>query len=595
MALGSGHPVRVQSMLDTSTMDTVACVEQAARIVAAGGEMVRIAAPGVREAANLGEIRALWRARGYRQPLTADIHFNPAAAMEAARHVEKVRVNPGNFAERRGAPATPGVYTGEERAEAARYLRERLAPLIACCKERGVALRVGTNHGSLSDRVTSLHGNTPEGMVEATLEYLRACREEGFFNVVVSLKSSDCRVMVDAVRLLVRRADAEGLAFPLHLGVTEAGEGEDGRTRSAVGIGTLLNEGIGDTIRVSLTEAPEREIAVARELLRWCRPCYRADRPVLPGRFPRPVIVADVSGAACLDEGVMAGLDFSLDRSDPVLGDRLKAGEGAPEMIYTDALGPELTKLPGGVTVIVPREILDVARLYNRGAIPYTGMERFKQERHAAGCVEVRSPAELDGEARDLLAACPEVLLVINPPSLEYALYREMVEALDRWKVMNRAILRVETGGVEPGVLNVAIPSQVGGLFLDRLAHGIWITCRPASSGLKLSRDILQSAGTRRYKTEFISCPGCGRTLFNLQEAVREVKQALSRFPRLKIAIMGCIVNGPGEMGDADYGYVGAGNGKVTLYKGGRVVRPNVPEGEAVEVLKQLITKEMEE
>ncbi|MDR1274110.1 MAG: (E)-4-hydroxy-3-methylbut-2-enyl-diphosphate synthase, partial [Odoribacteraceae bacterium] len=567
LTLGSEHPVRLQSMLNTNTMDTGACVEQAARIVEAGGELVRITAPGVREAENLKQIRAAWRERGYRQPLSADIHFSPEAAMVAARYVEKVRINPGNFADKRGA-ATALTYTGEQYAAGVQQLREKMTRFLACCREHHTAVRVGTNHGSLSDRVMSRYGNTPEGMVEATLEYLRVCRDEAFPDVVVSLKSSDCRVMVDAVRLLVRRMEEEGMAYPLHLGVTEAGEGEDGRVRSAIGIGTLLNEGIGDTIRVSLTEEPEREIPVARELIKWCRPLYRRDRPALPPRCSRPVIVADVSNAACLDERVMAGLDFVIDKvNDPVRGDLLKAGIQAPEMVYAEALGPELTKLPAGVTVIVPLDSLDVAHVYNRSAIPYMDATRFKQERAPAGCVELRVPSDLDEETRALLAALPEVLVVLYPPSPDYALYREMLEWLAHRGVENKIIVRVETREADPEVLNVAIPSRVGGLFLDRLAHGIWITCRmpDAFLGLTLSRDILQSTGTRRYKTEFISCPGCGRTLFNLQDAVRAVKRALACFPRLKIAVMGCIVNGPGEMGDADYGYVGAGHGKVTL------------------------------
>jgi (E)-4-hydroxy-3-methylbut-2-enyl-diphosphate synthase len=306
--------------------------------------------------------------------------------------------------------------------------------------------------------------------------------------------------------------------------------------------------------------------------------------------------VADVSGAACLDERVMAGLDFLLDTAnDPVRGDLLKAGPRAPEMIYTEVLGPELTKLPAGVTVIVPCDSLDVARLYNRSAIPYMTVSAFKQDRPPVACVALREPSDLDGETRALLSALPGALVVLAPPSPDYARYRELLELLDSQGVTNQIIARVETSESDPAVLTVAIPSLLGGLFLDRLAHGLWITCRGANAfaGLTLGRDILQSAGARRYKTEFISCPGCGRAQFDLQGAARAVKSALSCFPRLKIAVMGCIVNGPGEMGDADYGYVGAGRGKVTLYKGGEVARRDLPEAEAVEALKQLITKDL--
>jgi (E)-4-hydroxy-3-methylbut-2-enyl-diphosphate synthase len=581
--LGSAFPVRVQSMLDTSALDTQGCVEQAARIVAAGGELVRIAVPGVKEAINLEQVRAAWRAAGYDQPLVADVHFSPEAAMEAARHVEKVRVNPGNFAERQGKRA----WTDDEYAGALREVGEKLWRFIACCKKHHTAVRVGTNHGSLSDRVLWRYGNTAEGMVEATMEYLRVFREASFFNVVVSLKSSDCRVMVDAVRLLVKRMEEERMAFPLHLGVTEAGEGEDGRVRSAVGIGTLLNEGIGDTIRVSLTEAPEREIPVARELLKWCIPYYRPDPPVLPPRCSRPLIVADVAGWEGPD---LEDLDFTV-----VDGERWQAGERSPELIRVEVPGAALARVPEEVQVLVPFERLEEARGWCPRALPLMDMATFQREKATAGCVEVRSLLDLDEAARALLAGRQEVMVVVNPPSLDYRLYRQLLEEMARQEVKNPLIVRAETGENDPGVLHVAVPSQVGGLFLDRLAHGLWVTCRgevPPRIGMQLSRDILQSTGVRRYKTEFVSCPGCGRTLFNLQESVREVKRALAAFPGLKIAVMGCVVNGPGEMGDADYGYVGAGRGKVTLYQGQRVARTNVPEEEALEALKGLIMKD---
>jgi (E)-4-hydroxy-3-methylbut-2-enyl-diphosphate synthase len=585
--VGSAYPVRVQSMLDKSTMDTEACVKQAIRIAKAGGEIVRVAVPGMKEAANLQHIRALLNKEGYPLPLVADVHFNPEAAMEAACHVEKVRVNPGNFAERPGGHAS-GEYTVEEYAGGLEHARKRLTRFIACCKKRHVAARVGTNHGSLSARVMSRHGNTPEGMVEATMEYLRVFNAAAFFNVVVSLKSSDCRVMVDAVRLLVRRMEEEKMGFPLHLGVTEAGEGEDGRVRSAVGIGTLLNEGIGDTIRVSLTEPPEREIPVARELLACCIPRYRVSQPVLAERCSRPFIVAD-----CSNEPGMARLDFKKSGENG----EWKKGEGAPEMIHAKRVGPWLERVPGEVTVIVPVDYLVAARGHHRAVVPCMNVARFKREQSPDGCVEVSDPRELDEEVLGLLGDRPGVMVVLTPSLLDYSLYRDMIEEMDRRGVTNKVITRVATMERWQEASRVLIPSQVGGIFLDRLSHGLWISFRKTTgnaAGLKLSRDILQSAGTRRYKTEFVSCPGCGRTLFHLQDTVREVKRELSCFPRLKIAIMGCIVNGPGEMGDADYGYVGAGRGKVTLYKGKQVARANVPEEMAAKVLKDLITKEME-
>ena len=319
--IGSEHPVVVQSMLNTDTMNTEACVEQAIRIIEAGGKLVRITAPGVKEAKNLENIRVELRRRGYTTPLSADIHFNPEAAIEAAKHVEKVRINPGNFVDKRATFQTL-TYTEEEYAGELERLREKFSAFLEVCREYGTAVRIGTNHGSLSDRIMSRYGNTPAGMVEATMEYLRVCRDEKFDDVVISLKSSDCRVMVEAVRLLAEQMEEEGMDYPLHLGVTEAGEGEDGRIRSAVGIGTLLNEGLGDTIRVSLTEEPEEEIPVANLLKQICSSYDLEIEPVrLKGRYSHPVIVADISKVECLDEAVMTGLDFHVaTENDPVYG-----------------------------------------------------------------------------------------------------------------------------------------------------------------------------------------------------------------------------------------------------------------------------------
>lgn len=597
--IGSENPVRVQSMLNTDSMDLEACVEQSIRIIEAGGELVRITAPGVKEARNLRGIHAELRRRGYTTPLSADIHFNPDAAIEAAKHVEKVRINPGNFVDKR---ATFKVlsYTDEEYVAELERLREKFTAFLDVCREHGTAVRVGTNHGSLSDRIMSRYGNTPAGMVEATMEYLRVCRDEHFDDVVISLKSSDCRVMVEAVRLLVRQMEKEGMNYPLHLGVTEAGEGEDGRIRSAVGIGTLLNEGLGDTIRVSLTEEPEAEIPVARELVALCSPCYRKSMPVLEGRFSRPVIVADISKVECIDESVTATLDFHVAATnDPVHGDLLRGGRLAPEFIYTEALGPELTKLPESVTVVVPYENIDVAHVYNRRAVALIGVKDYLGVRGDVEgermLVEVCEMRELIPELVDKLGHDEKAIVVLNPRKPEYNVFREMLECMSlRWRIVNPVIIRVETEVSEWEKLSLMAAAHVGGLFLDRLGFGLWLSCYGLSDierGIRLSRDILQSTGVRRYKTEFISCPGCGRTLYNLQESVARVKKAFAHLSRLKIAVMGCIVNGPGEMGDADYGYVGAGNGKVNLFQGKEMVRVAVPEDEAIEALKQLIVE----
>lgn len=596
--MGSDYPVRIQSMLNTDTMDTEACVEQAIRIIEAGGELVRVTAPGVKEAQNLKNIREELRRRGYTTPLSADIHFNPAAAIEAACHVEKVRINPGNFADKR-ATFKELSYTDEEYAGELRALREKFKAFLDVCRAHGTAVRVGTNHGSLSDRIMSRYGNTPEGMVEATMEYLRVCRDEAFDDVVISLKSSDCRVMVEAVRLLARRMEEEGMRYPLHLGVTEAGEGEDGRVRSAVGIGTLLNEGLGDTIRVSLTEEPEREIPVARELVECCEPCYRENPPVLEGRWSRPVIVADISSRDCVDEDVTAALDFHVAaEDDPVRGDLLEAGPSTPEMIYTEALGPELTKLPETVWVVVPYGNVDLAHVYNRRAVALVPSAEYLRLREPLTgdwhLVEVRGMDEWTPALVERLRRDGNAALVLNPVRPVYMAYRQLLEAVAAAALPVRVILRAEAGGLRGESLSLRLASQLGGLFVDRLGYGIWLSVddrEDVAVGLRLSRDILQAAGVRRYKTEFVSCPGCGRTLYDLQSSVARVKEAFGHLRRLKIAVMGCVVNGPGEMGDADYGYVGAGNGKVNLFRGRRMVRVGVPEGEAIEALRRLIAE----
>lgn len=597
--IGSEYPVCVQSMLNTDTMNTEACVEQAIRIIKAGGELVRITAPGVKEAKNLQNIHAELRRRGYETPLSADIHFNPEAAIEAAKHVEKVRINPGNFVDKRATFKTL-VYTDEEYAEELLRLGEKFKEFLDVCREHGTAVRIGTNHGSLSDRIMSRYGNTPAGMVEATMEYLRVCRDEKFNDVVISLKSSDCRVMVEAVRLLVRQMEKEGMDYPLHLGVTEAGEGEDGRIRSAVGIGTLLNEGLGDTIRVSLTEEPEREIPVARALVMACRPVGTNVQPVrLEGRYSHPVIVADISRVECIDEPVMEKLDFHVAAvNDPVFGDMLRAGERAPEIIYTEALGPELTKLPDSVTVVVPFEMLDVAHVYNRKAVALIGAGEFvRLSKPVEGdCifVELRDGEFMNADLARKLEEDKSAVVVLTLDVPSYSLYRECLGRLERLSIENRVVVRLISGEKDLSALSLSVAANLGGLFLDRLGYGLWLSFTKvpdAYYGVQLSRDILQSAGVRRYKTEFISCPGCGRTLYNLQESVARVKKAFGHLSRLKIAVMGCVVNGPGEMGDADYGYVGAGNGKVNLFRGKEMVRVGVPEDEAIEALKQLIVE----
>ena len=591
ITLSSEQPVMIQSMLNTPTMDTAACVEQALRIVDAGGQLVRITAPGVREAENLEHIRRALRERGCLVPLSADIHFTPDAALVAARHVEKVRINPGNFVDKR-ATFKKLTYTDEEYAAELGMLRKKFTEFLEVCRKNGTAVRIGTNHGSLSDRIMSRYGNTPAGMVESTMEYLRVCKSVGFDNVVISLKSSDCRVMVDAVRWLVREMKRESMQYPLHLGVTEAGEGEDGRIRSAVGIGTLLNEGIGDTIRVSLTEEPEAEIPVARMLVQLCdRPRFEASGDMLKGDCSRPCIVADLSVAGEWNEEMRERLDLRREEGSA----RLLPGVKTPEMIYAERFGDELAELPEETVVVVPaehwREVRDaharVRPLYHWKAY----MKKKKPEADVPVLVEVDAVEALDAELAERLDEDRDAVLVLSLGA-EYHAYREVFQRMRELGVGNRTLLRVRTENPDTEKTSLEIAAQVGGLFLDRLPDGLWITAPKrcgAAYGMELSRNILQSAGVRRYKAEFISCPGCGRTLFDLQGAVAKVKRAFAHLSTLKIAVMGCVVNGPGEMGDADFGYVGAGNGKVNLYKGHRMVRAAVPEKEAIEALRKLI------
>ena len=594
--LSSGNPIRVQSMINTPTMDTKACVRQAIRIIKAGGELVRITAPTVQDAENLQHIHKALRDKGYDTPLVADIHFVSDAAFVAARYVEKVRINPGNFMDRR-ATFEEVDYSNIKYAAMLRNVKKKFVELLDICKEYGTAVRIGTNHGSLSDRIMSRYGDTPAGMVEATLEFLRVCKSENFDNVVISLKSSDCRVMVDAVRLLAKKMSSEGMQYPLHLGVTEAGEGEDGRIRSAIGIGTLLSEGIGDTIRVSLTEAPENEIPVGKMLVDICNfPKFEKSGDLLKGDCSHPIIVANISSGKVFDDDASRKLGFEQGAvNDPVYGDKLRLGHNSPEMIYTDTLGPELTKLPEETLVIVPLALWDIAHLYNRNAGVLCSVDEFlKEGRVEEGVpifVEVSDIDDLDDKLVDRLNSVSKTTIVFSF-GLEYHTYHDAYRWIDSWGVKNQTLIHVTSRAKDKKRASLEVAARIGGLFLNRLPGGIWVKMskiHETDYTLELSRNILQSAGVRRYKTEIISCPGCGRTLFDLEGTVAKVKETFGHLKDLKIAVMGCIVNGPGEMGDADYGYIGAGGGKVNLYKGRELILSSIPEEQAIEALQELI------
>lgn len=522
-AIGGNNPVRIQSMASTSTMDTEASVAQARRIVDAGAELVRFTAQGVREAANLGEIRRRLRECGCDVPLVADIHFNPRAAFAAAEQVEKVRINPGNFVDP-GRTFRKIEYTDEEYAAELRRLEEALVPFLETCRANDTAIRLGVNHGSLSDRIMSRYGDTPAGMVESAMEFLRVCRSHGFDRVVISIKASNVVVMVETVTRLVEAMEAEEMHYPLHLGVTEAGDGEDGRIKSAVGIGALLREGIGDTIRVSLSEEPEAELPVARKIMDYI----------------------DLMATAASVEAPRDG--------------RFRLGKGMRRM------SREIGAVGGSRVPAVP------------AVDGLTGLKEIDAEAVIAGKVDI-SPDDII-----LLSASGEV----PGMTLEAAMNILVAEGID-----NPVILRGVYNGPDADTVRLRASIDLGALLLKGFADGIEIASDALTpdEASRLALAILQSARLRISHTEYIACPGCGRTLFDLQQTLARVKEATSHLKGLKIGVMGCIVNGPGEMADADYGYVGAGVGKISLYKGKECVEKNIPAEEAVSHLVELIKK----
>ncbi len=588
--MGGDNPVRIQSMTTTSTDDTEGSVAQAERIIKAGGELVRLTTQGVKEAENLKNINAGIRRDGFSTPLVADVHFNPRVADVAARYAEKVRINPGNYVD----PARKFVkhdYTDEEYASELKKIEERLVPFLDICKENHTAIRIGVNHGSLSDRIRNRYGDTPEGIVESCMEFLRICKKHDFGDVVISIKSSNTVVMVRSVRLLVDTMDKEDMHYPLHLGVTEAGEGEDGRIKSAVGIGALLADGIGDTIRVSLTEEPEAEVPVARHLVDyidrkashqlipaetyegfdWLRPERRTTKPVdnIGGGNVPVVMVSENADNAARDE------------------DASKA-----DYIYVGSNLPKERK--EGKRYVVDYQLYvqadDKSQLYPIfpvTAMPFVSMVQAKLKFLV---LQFGTPAD---EYLACLKTHPEIVVVCvsnhqNRLGSQRALVHEMMIAGVENPVVFAQMYRLNDA--EEFQLEAA--ADMGALMIDGLCDGIWLM---NDGDIALSTiegtafGILQAGRLRTSKTEYISCPGCGRTLYDLRDTIKRIHEATKDMKGLKIGIMGCIVNGPGEMADADYGYVGAGPGKISLYKGKECVEHNIPEGEAVERLLRLI------
>lgn len=604
--IGGDNPVRIQSMTTTSTLDTEGSVAQCKRIIDAGGELVRLTTQGRREAENLANISRQLRAEGYTQPLCADIHFNANVADVAACHTEKVRINPGNYVD----PARTFKhleYTDEQYAQELEKIEERLTTFIDLCKEHHTAVRIGVNHGSLSDRIMSRYGDTPEGIVESCMEFLRIFRKHNFDDVVISIKASNTVVMVRSVRLLVAEMDREDMHYPLHLGVTEAGEGEDGRIKSAVGIGALLADGIGDTIRVSLSEEPEAEIPVAKHLVRYIRrkqghllvpgvqaknfdylrPERRKTQAVGPigGTQPPVVIVSEVQGAK---EGATQGQEAL--RPDYIyVGQQMpdQPVEGQRYIVDFNAFGRELQKH------------MDVAD-YMFPIFPYNAMPYISAVPDTAPIFLVLPYGSCAEEYKACLKANPNVVVVVpsqhqNRLGEQRALVHElMAEGIENPVVFAQAYKHSQQ---EKADLQLEAAADMGALMMDGLTDGLWLMNDGDIAMQDLTDTayaILQAGRLRMVKTEYISCPGCGRTLYDLRTTIARVKEATKGMKGLKIGIMGCIVNGPGEMADADYGYVGAGVGRIALYRGKVCVERGIPEAEAVEHLLQFIKEDQE-
>lgn len=584
--LGGDNPIRIQSMTNTPTMDTQACVEQAKRIIAAGGEYVRLTTQGVREAENLMNINIGLRSQGIMTPLIADVHFNPNVADVAAQYAEKVRINPGNYVD--AARVFKHIdYTDEEYAAEIRKIRDRFVPFLNICKENHTAIRIGVNHGSLSDRIMSRYGDTPEGMVESCMEFLRICVAEDFTDVVISIKASNTSVMVRTVRLLVSVMEKEGMKFPLHLGVTEAGDGEDGRVKSALGIGALLADGYGDTIRVSLSEPPENEIPVARKLVDYIS--SHANSMYIPGLAAAGFDYLNSGRRKTVAVGNIGGNNVPVVIAENLKGDPYHPGQLVPDYIYT---GPNLpAERLEGVSYIVD----SVSWKGESGTYPAFSFNNL------SAMAECRAEIKflfipymmMNDEVIAALRNDSHVVVISqsNHPN-RLGEHRALVHMLMRNGVQAPVVFFQHYSEDNAEDLQIKAAADMGALVFDGFCDGIFLF----NVG-KLTHDtvdsiafgILQAGRLRMSKTEYISCPGCGRTLYNLEATIARIKAATSHLKGLKIGIMGCIVNGPGEMADADYGYVGAGRGKVSLYKQKECVAKNIPEEEAVERLIQLI------
>lgn len=610
IGIGGNNPIRIQSMTTTDTMDTEATVKQAIRMIEAGCEIVRITAPSKKEAENLANIKAELRKRGYNTPLVADIHFTPNAAEIAAKIVEKVRINPGNYADKKKFEDIE--YTDVAYNEELERIRKSFTPLVMICKAHGTAMRIGTNHGSLSDRILSRYGDTPLGMVESAMEFLRICRDLDYHEIVLSMKASNTLVVVQAYRLLVHKMMQENMNYPLHLGVTEAGDGEDGRIKSAVGIGSLLEDGLGDTIRVSLTEEPEYEIPVAQELVkRYVNRKNNKDIPpiskylITPFEYNKrktnavlnvggenvPRVIADF----CLKEKIIPASFFGLGYHYSVPLDKWNITDSACDYVFVGDKKIDF-EVPGTLGIIYNYKTwLTQSTQFN--AFPFLTIKEYlsEEKKHKKLNFVYATLPELTISFIETLKNDDAAVLLIDTyeehgMAEQRKLFNDLL--LNNCKVP--VIIGRAYGNLLPEQLQLQASTDMGALLVDGLGDGVFIAAENCGGDKIINSTafgILQATRTRISKTEYISCPSCGRTLFDLQETTAKIRTVTAHLKGLKIGIMGCIVNGPGEMADADYGYVGTGLGKITLYKEKEVVKKNVPESEAVEELVQLIKK----
>ena len=603
VGIGGNNPMRIQSMTTTDTMDTMATVDQSLRMIKAGSDLVRITAPSKREAENLDTIKEEIRNRGYKTPIIADIHFTPNAALIAATIVEKVRINPGNYADRKKFDLIE--YTDASYEQELDRIKERFTPLVKVCKENGTAMRIGTNHGSLSDRILSRYGDTPLGMVESAMEFIRICEEFDYYDLILSMKASNTQVMVQAYRLAVAMMRREGMNYPLHLGVTEAGEGEDGRIKSAVGIGSLLEDGIGDTIRVSLTEDPELEIPVAQQLVQRYNTRNSHSKiksiknpPFRPYDYTRrstilaeniggnnvPRVIVDLSDTDNLipEDLVDGGYVYSKSL------DKWVISEQAADFIYIGQ-GQLSFELPGMLSVIQDEN----AWQKKDQTLPLFSLDQYLKYKGSGGVINFVSISLSDCLKPELftLKNKQSIVLVVDTAN-EHGVadqrraFFEIINA--NWNVP--IVIRRNYDAISKDEFQLFSATDLGSLLIDGFGDGIWLTTDvPIDFVTKTCFGILQATRTRISKTEYISCPSCGRTLFDLQEITGQIRSKTSHLKGVKIGIMGCIVNGPGEMADADYGYVGTGVGRISLYKGYELVKRNIPSEKAVDALVNLI------